>query len=311
MTEVDISLEKRHETVLDKVGNTPLLEISHATQGYVHPGVEVLAKAEWYNPGGSVKARAASNMIRQGEKSGALSRNKIIIDASSGNTGIAYSIFGALLGYRVQLAVPANVSSERKQVLKLFGAEVMYTDPLEGTDGAQQYVRKLVSENPDKYFYPDQYNNPANWQAHYDTTALEIYEQTRGKITHFVAGLGTTGTFVGTSRRLKELNTSIKCISFIPDSPMHGLEGLKHLPTTIVPGIYDRKLADENLEVSTEDAHAMVRHIARTEGLLVGPSSAAALVACICVAKPLAEGVIVTVFCDDVMKYLSERFWEE
>ena len=220
-------------------------------------------------------------------------------------------MIGAALGYRVRLAVPANASSERKRILFAYGASVVYTDPLEGTDGAQVYVKKLVAESPEEYFYPDQYNNPANWQAHYRTTALEIYDQTGKAVTHFVAGIGTSGTFVGTSRRLKELNSAIRCISFQPDTPLHGLEGLKHLPTAIVPGIYDTKLADEHLEVATDAAHEMARRLAKTEGILVGVSSAASMVAALQVAQRLSEGVIVTVFSDHGSRYLSERFWEE
>lgn len=296
-------------TLLERIGNTPLLRLPR------FPGisrqVEIFAKAEWYNPGGSVKDRAALSMIREGERSGALSKGKTIIDATSGNTGIAYAMIGAALGYRVRLAVPANASSERKRILFAYGANVVYTDPLEGTDGAQVYVKKLVAENPDEYFYPDQYNNPANWQAHYRTTALEIYDQTGRGVTHFVAGIGTSGTFVGTSRRLKELNSAIRCVSFQPDTPLHGLEGLKHLQTAIVPGIYDTKLADEHLEVATDAAHEMARRLAKTEGMLVGVSSAASMVAALQVAQQLSEGVVVTVFSDHGSRYLSERFWEE
>lgn len=275
----------------------------------ISPRVRLYAKAEWFNPGGSVKDRPALSMILDGERSGKLTKDRAIIDATSGNTGIAYAMIGAALGYRVKLAVPSNASMERKQILQAFGADVIYTDPLEGTDGAQRRVKKLVEELPDDYFYPDQYNNPANWQAHYRTTAVEMFDQTMGEITHFVAGLGTTGTFVGTSRRLKELNPAIKTLSVQPDSPMHGLEGLKHLATSLVPGIYDPKLADDNLEVSTEEAYIVAQRLAREEGLLVGPSSAAALAACLKVAQGLDEGVIVTIFSDDGRKYLSESIW--
>jgi cysteine synthase B len=250
-------------------------------------------------------------MIREGERSGALTRGKTIIDATSGNTGIAYAMIGAALGYRVKLAVPANAGPERKRILSAYGADVMYTDPLEGTDGAQLYVKKLVADHPDEYFYPDQYNNPANWQAHYRTTAIEIYKQSGNAVTHFVAGIGTSGTFVGTARRLKELNSAIRCISFQPDSPLHGLEGLKHLQTAMVPGIYDTKLADEHLEVSTGAAHEMARRLAKAEGILVGVSSAASMVAALQVAQRLVTGVVVTVFPDHGNRYLSERFWEE
>lgn len=296
-------------TLIEQIGNTPLLRLPQFPG--VSPHVEVFAKAEWYNPGGSVKDRAALSMIREGERSGALTTGKTIIDATSGNTGIAYAMIGAALGYSVKLAVPSNAGSERKRILSAFGASVMYTDPLEGTDGAQLYVKKLVADHPDEYFYPDQYNNPANWQAHYRTTAIEIYKQSGNAVTHFVAGIGTSGTFVGTARRLKELNPAIRCISFQPDSPLHGLEGLKHLQTAMVPGIYDTKLADEHLEVSTGAAHEMARRLAKAEGILVGVSSAASVVAALQVAQCLVAGVVVTVFPDHGSRYLSERFWEE
>lgn len=296
-------------TLVERIGNTPLLSLPQFPG--ISPQVEILAKAEWYNPGGSVKDRAALSMIREGERSGALTRGKTIIDATSGNTGIAYAMIGAALGYRVTLAVPANASSERKRLLSAYGATVIYTDPLEGTDGAQLYVKKLVADHPEEYFYPDQYNNPANWQAHYRTTSLEIYKQTGNAVTHFVAGIGTSGTFVGTGRRLKELNSAIRCISFQPDTPLHGLEGLKHLQTAMVPGIYDTKLADEHLEVSTDAAHEMARRLAKTEGILVGVSSAASMVAALQIAQRLNEGVVVTIFPDHGTRYLSERFWEE
>jgi cysteine synthase B len=296
-------------TLVERIGNTPLLRLPRFP-GY-SPRVEIFAKAEWYNPGGSVKDRAALSMIREGERSGALTMGKTIIDATSGNTGIAYAMIGAALGYRVKLAVPANAGPERKRILFAYGADVIYTDPLEGTDGAQLYVKKLVADHPDEYFYPDQYNNPANWQAHYRTTAFEIYNQSGKAVTHFVAGIGTSGTFVGTARRLKELDAAIRCISFQPDTPLHGLEGLKHLQTAMVPGIYDMKLADEHLEVATGAAHEMARRLAKKEGLLVGTSSAASMVAALQVAQRLDEGVVVTIFPDHGSRYLSERFWEE
>lgn len=302
--------EPHDETILSRIGNTPLLRIEKVLRGSVSSNVQVYGKAEWFNPGGSVKDRPALNIIREGEKSGALTRSKTIIDATSGNTGIAYAMLGAALGYRVQLAVPGNVSVERKRILAAYGAEVIYTDPLEGTDGAQRWVKQRVSEQPEKYFYADQYNNPANWQAHYNTTAFEIFHQTGGRVTHFVAGLGTAGTFVGSSRRLKELNPTIKCISFQPDSPLHGLEGLKHLPTAMVPGIYDAELADENLEISTEEAYATLKRLAREEGMLVGVSAAAAVVASVHVAQSIDNGYIVTILCDDGTKYLNEQFWD-
>ncbi len=300
----------KNGSILSYIGNTPLLRLERIVRGSVHAGVAVYAKAEWYNPGGSVKDRAALKMIREGERSGELTKDKILLDATSGNTGIAYALIGAVLGYRVHLAVPANASLERKRMLAAYGAEVTYTSPLEGTDGAQRFVRELVHDHPEKYFYPDQYNNPANWRAHYKSTAPEIFEQTTGRITHFVAGLGTSGTFIGTSRRLKELDSSIKCFSVQPDSPLHGLEGMKHLGSALVPGIYDPTLADGNIEVSTEESHAMVKRLAREEGLLVGISSAAALVAALRIARDLDKGTVVTIFPDDGSKYLNDSLWE-
>ena len=295
-------------SLLDLIGNTPLLQLQKINP---NPRVAVFAKAEWANPGGSVKDRAALNMIRAGESSGALTPDKTLIDATSGNTGIAYAMIGAALGYKVKLCLPKNASEERQRTLHAFGAELVLTDPLAGTDGAIIAVREIVGANPDAYFYPDQYSNPANWQAHYETTAVEIYQQTEGKITHFIAGLGTTGTFVGTARRLRELNPAIKLISMQPDSPFHGLEGMKHLETAIVPGIYDPTIADENLEVSTEEAMAMVKLLARREGWFVGISAGANIVAALRVASQLEDGVIVTILCDSAGKYLSDKFWEE
>lgn len=291
------------------VGNTPLIRLRNVTKD-LPDGVEVWAKAEYTNPGGSVKDRAALAMILAGEKSGELTPDKTIIDATSGNTGIAYAMLGAARGYRVTLALPKNASKARKQILKRFGAEIIETDPLEATDGAQRLVRELVAKDPDNYFYPDQYNNEANWKAHYATTANEIWWQTNGRVTHFVAGLGTTGTFVGTTRRLKELNRQLQAISLQPASPLHGLEGLKHLETAIVPGIYDESLADSNVFVDTEAGQAMTRRLAREEGLFVGPSSGANVHAAIESAKGLdGEGVIVTILCDGGGKYLDEEFW--
>jgi cysteine synthase B len=291
------------------VGNTPLLRLRNiaARSG----GVEIFVKAEWFNPGGSVKDRPALGMILDGERRGRLTAGKIILDATSGNTGIAYAWIGAARGYKVKLALPQNASGERKHILRAYGAELVLTSPLEGSDGAIREARRLYEENPGLYFYPDQYNNPANWRAHYDTTAREIWEQTGGRVTHFIAGLGTSGTFVGVSRRLKELNPAIKVISFQPDSPFHGLEGLKHMETAIVPGIYDPAVADESYEISTEAAHEYTRRLGRQEGLLVGISSGAALACALKVAASLDEGVIVTVFPDGGDKYLSERFWDE
>jgi cysteine synthase B len=297
------------QSVLELIGNTPMLSFGRAARS-VAP-VQVLAKAEWYNPGGSVKDRAALNMILDGERRGLLTKGKILIDATSGNTGIAYAMIGAQRGYRVKLALPKNASVERKQSLLAYGAELVLTDPTEGTDGAQRYVKKVVAAEPGKYFYPDQYNNDANWRAHYETTAMEIWQQTEGRITHFVTGLGTSGTFMGVTRRLHELNPAIRCISMQPDGPLHGLEGLKHMPTALVPGIYDAGVADEQVTVATEDAHAAVIRLARTEGLLVGVSSGANFHAAVQVASRLKEGVVVTIFCDSAAKYLSEEFWSE
>ncbi len=300
---------KRVTDVLSLIGNTPLLRLRRVCAEF--PEVELLAKAEWANPGGSVKDRAAWNIIQEAERSGLLTPGKILLDSTSGNTGIAYAMIGAARGFRVKLFMPSNVSLERKHILQAFGAEIVYTDPMEGSDGAIRRVRELADRHPETYFYANQYNNPANWRAHYQITAPEIFDQTEGRITHFVAGLGTTGTFVGTARRLKELKAEVRCISFQPDSPFHGLEGLKHLPTSIVPGIYDCSVADENLEVSTEDSYAMTLRLAREEGLLVGISSGASLVAALKVARQVGRGVIVTIFPDSGDKYLSERFWNE
>ena len=298
-----------HTDVLSLIGNTPLL--SFLRIGSEFPQVEFYAKAEWANPGGSVKDRPAKNIILEAEREGRMSKDKILVDSTSGNTGIAYAMISAARGYRARLYMPSNVSLERKRILKAYGAEVVYTDPMEGSDGAIRRVREVAAENPDLYFYANQYDNPANWQAHYKTTAPEIFEQTGGRITHFVAGLGTSGTLMGTARRLKELKGDIRCVSFQPDSPFHGLEGLKHMATAIVPGIYDPKLADLDLAVSTEDAYAMTLRLAREEGLLVGVSSGAAMVAALEVARQARRGVIVTIFPDSGDKYLSERFWDE
>lgn len=291
------------------VGNTPLLRLRNIAA--TSPNVEIYAKAEWFNPGGSVKDRPALSMILDGERTGALIPGKIILDATSGNTGIAYAWIGAARGYDVKLALPQNASEERKRILNSYGAELVLTSPLEGSDGAIREARRLYAENADLYFYPDQYNNPANWQAHYETTAIEIWEQTAGRVTHFIAGLGTSGTFVGTTRRLKELNPRIRAISFQPDSPFHGLEGLKHMESAIVPGIYDSTIADESHEIGTEQAHEYTRRLGKKEGLLVGVSSGAALACALKVAQSIESGVIVTVFPDAGDKYLSERFWDE
>jgi cysteine synthase B len=299
--------DRTASSVLDLIGRTPLVRLSRFERET--PGVELYAKAEWQNPGGSVKDRAGARMILDGERSGALTPEKTIVDATSGNTGIAYAMVGAARGYRVKLCLPENASPERKLILRALGAELVLTSPLEGTDGAIREVRRMVAETPDRYFYPDQYSNESNWRAHFDTTGPEIIEQTSGRLTHFVAGLGTSGTFMGTGRALRRYNASIALISFQPDSPFHGLEGLKHMESAIVPPIYDPTLADEDLRVSTEEAHGLVRRLAREEGLLVGISSGAALAAALRVGKRLTSGVVVTVFPDGAEKYLSESFW--
>lgn len=301
--------KSRPVEIVELVGNTPLVRLQRVMPS--RSQVEVYGKAEWANPGGSVKDRPALNMILDGERSGMLRPGKIILDATSGNTGIAYAMLGAARGYAVHLCLPSNANEERKQLLRAYGAHLIFTDPRLSSDGAILKARELFAADPERYFYPDQYNNPANWQAHYETTAPEIWEQTGGRITHFVAGLGTSGTFMGTGRRLRELNPAIRLISFQPDSPFHGLEGMKYMETSIVPGIYDPTLADENREVGTEEAHEMVKRLAREEGILVGISGAAALVCSLRLAEELREGVIVTIFCDSGTRYLSERFWRE
>jgi S-sulfo-L-cysteine synthase (O-acetyl-L-serine-dependent) len=307
-----VHLRRAGESLLDRIGNTPLLRLERVAREF--PNIEFYAKAEWFNPGGSVKDRPALSMIQAGVASGALRPGKTLIDATSGNTGIAYATIGAALGYPVKLCLADSASPERKRILTAFGAELVITPGDEGTDGAIRKVHEIVAADPEKYFYPDQYSNPANWQAHYRTTAAEIWEQASGRITHFVAGLGTSGTFVGTTRRLKELNPEIRCVSLQPDASFHGLEGWKHMPTAIRPAIYDERLADENLEVSTEAAYRLVKRLAREEGLLVSPSSAAALLGCFEIASRIPQqkkAVIVTVFADSASKYLNERFWVE
>lgn len=297
---------------LERVGNTPLLRLDRITRDL--PGVQILGKAEWLNPGGSVKDRAASNIVAEGRRSGKFGPGKILLDATSGNTGIAYAMVGAAQGFRVLLCIPENVSVERKRILQAYGAEILYTDPADGTDGAIRKARELAAEKPELYFYADQYSNDANWQAHYHGTANEIWQQTEGRITHYVAMLGTSGTFIGTSRRLKELNPKIRCISLQPDAPFHGIEGAKHMASAIVPKIYDPTVADEDIGISTEDAYTMTRRLAREEGILLGISAGAAVVGCLQVAqrlKPGEQAVMVAIFPDSGDKYLSERFWEE
>ena len=295
-----------YPSVLDLIGNTPLVDISALSP---NPATRWYLKLEGQNPGGSVKDRAAARMILEGEASGALTRGRTILDATSGNTGIAYAMVGAAKGYPVKLCLPANASAERKLILRALGAELVLTNPLEATDGAILEARRLQAADPDKYFYPDQYSNDANWRAHYDTTGPEIIEQTSGRLTHFVAGLGTSGTFMGTGRRLRKFNPAIKLISFQPSGPFHGLEGLKHMESAIVPPIYDPSLADEDLRVTSERAYEMVRRLARQEGLLAGISSGAALAAALDVAKRLERGILVIIFPDGAEKYLSEKFW--
>lgn len=294
------------------VGKTPLLRLESLTLEF--PSVEIHAKAEWFNPGGSVKDRAALWMIREAESTGKLREGKTILDATSGNTGIALAMFGAAMGYPVKLCVPANASVERLRTLRAHGAEIILTPAEDGSDGAIRRVREIFSEDSERYFYVDQYSNPANPRAHYETTACEIWKQTRGRVTHFISGLGTSGTFVGTTRRLKELNPAIRATSVQPDEAFHGIEGMKHMASAIVPAIYDDTLADENINIRTEDAFAMVRRLAREEGLLVGVSSGAVLCACRKVAEKIPanqKAVIVTVFPDSGDRYLSERFWDE
>ena len=300
-------------SLLDQIGNTPLIRLKKLDSQF--PGVEIHAKAEFFNPGGSVKDRAGLNMFLDGERSGRLTHDKILLDATSGNTGIAYAMIGALKGYKVKLCLPGNASHERKQILKNYGAEMVFSDPAESSDGAIRLCREIYETNPDLYFYPDQYNNPANWRAHFDGTAVELMEQTSGALTHFVACMGTSGTFMGTSRRLRRDMPEVKCISAQPSSGFHGLEGLKHMPTAIVPGIYDPTIADDNLWIETEDAYRMTRWLGHNEGLLVGMSSGANVYAATCVAKHIVEqggtGLIVTVLCDGATKYLSEPFWND
>src|SRR6202167_5647176 len=300
------------QSSLERIGNTPLLRLARIAQDL--PTVEILGKAEWLNPGGSVKDRAAANIVAQARAAGKLTSGKILLDSTSGNTGIAYAMIAAAQGFPVTLCMPENVSMERKRILHAYGANIVYTDPADGSDGAIRKARELAAERPDLYFYADQYSNDANWQAHYHGTANEIWQQTEGRITHFVAMLGTSGTFMGTARRLKELNPRVRRLSLQPDSAFHGIEGTKHMASAIVPKIYDPSLADADLEISTEDAYAMAKRLAREEGLLVGISAAAAIVGCLRLAPQFNKNehaVFVTILCDSGDKYLSERFWEE
>jgi cysteine synthase B len=301
------------EPLLATIGNTPLLRLERIPREF--PGVEILAKAEYFNPGGSVKDRAAVNMVLDGERSGKLNHTRTILDSTSGNTGIAYAMIGANRGYHVKLVLPGNASEERKRILKAYGAETIFSDPGEGSDGAILLCRQIYREDPDRYFYPDQYNNPANWKAHFDGTGPEIIKQTNGTITHFVSAMGTSGTFTGTTKRLRRDLPDVKCYSAQPSSGFHGLEGLKHMPTAIRPGFYDDTLADGNLWIETEDAYRMVRRLAREEGLLVGISSGCNVHAATILARDIAArgetATIVTVLCDSAEKYLSEHFWDE
>ncbi|HEY3411528.1 MAG TPA: cysteine synthase family protein [Armatimonadota bacterium] len=298
----------RQADVLSHIGNTPLLRLRAIDREY--PGVEIFAKAEYFNPGGSVKDRPALNMIREGERLGLLHPGKTILDATSGNTGIAFAMLGAALGYPVTLCMPSNANQERKRILRAYGAEILLTDPAESSDGAIRVARRLSAESPERYFYADQYSNPANWRAHYDGTGPEIWRQTGGRVTHFVSGLGTTGTVMGVGRRLKVYNPGVRIHAVQPDSPFHGLEGLKHLETALVPAIYDPSVIDAQMEINTEDAYDMVRRLAREEGLLVGISAGAGVLAATQIASTLNEGVVVCVLCDGGDRYLSERFWE-
>jgi S-sulfo-L-cysteine synthase (O-acetyl-L-serine-dependent) len=301
------------EPLLATIGNTPLLRLQKVPLEF--PGVEIYAKAEYFNPGGSVKDRAALNMVLDGERSGKLNHTRTILDSTSGNTGIAYAMIGANRGYKVKLVLPGNASEERQRILKAYGAEMVFSDPAEGSDGAIRRVREIYMEDPDRYFYPDQYNNSANWKAHFEHTGPEIIQQTGGRLTHFVAAMGTSGTFTGITKRLRRDLPDVQCWSVQPSSGFHGLEGLKHMPTAIRPGFYDEKLPDGNLWIETEDAYKMVRRLAREEGLLVGISSGCNVHAATLIAKDLAargeSGTIVTVLCDSAEKYLSESFWDE
>jgi len=299
------------ETLLERIGNTPLLRLERVSTS---ARVEILAKAEWANPGGSIKDRAAASIVREAIASGKLAAGVRLLDSTSGNTGIAYAMLGAAMDFGVTLCMPSNVSQERKRILHAYGAEVIFTDPDQGSDGSIRKAREVHAADHDHYYYADQYSNDANWRAHYETTANEIWNQTEGRITHFVAMLGTSGTFMGTARRLKELNPNVRCISLQPDAPFHGIEGAKHMASAIVPKIYDPSLADEDRAISTERAYQMVKRVAREEGLLVGISSGASLSGAMDVANAVPAGekaVIVTVFPDSADKYLSERFWEE
>jgi cysteine synthase B len=300
-------------TILERIGNTPLVRLEKLTADL--PGVQILGKAEWTNPGGSVKDRAASSIVTDAQRRGLLNSSRGLLDATSGNTGIAYAMLGAAMGFPVTLCMPSNVSEERKRYLRAYGADIVWTNPADGSDGAIRKAREMIAADPDRFYYADQYSNDENWRAHYRTTGNEIWEQTEGQVTHFVAALGTSGTFMGTTRRLKELNPKIQCVSMQPDSPFNGLEGLKHMATAIVPKIYDPDLADQNIEMATERAYAMAKYLGRHQGVLVGVSAAAATAAALQLAEEEAakgrEAVIVTILCDGADKYMNERFWTE
>ncbi len=312
-SQADVSHEivptARARGVLDLIGNTPLLEITRLTEGLLRPGVRIFAKLEGFNPGGSVKDRAARKMVELGLAHGDLRPGKVILDSTSGNTGIALAMVGAALGFQVELVMASNVSRERKKIIEAFGAKPIFSDPLEGSDGAIVLCRKLIDADPDRYFKPDQYNNEANPLAHFETTGPEIWRQTAGAVTHFAAGIGTSGTIMGTGRYLKSRNPAVKVVAVEPDDPMHGLEGLKHMASSIVPGIYHENELDDKIQVSTEDAYEMVYALGQFEGLLVGQSSGAAMVAALKLASSLREGTVVTVFSDFGEKYLSTNLW--
>ncbi|MBW4039789.1 MAG: cysteine synthase family protein [Acidobacteria bacterium] len=299
--------------LLDRIGNTPLIRLDRLTAHL--PGIQLLGKVEWVNPGGSVKDRAASAIVTDAQRKGLLTPGKALLDATSGNTGIAYAMLGSAMNFPVALCMPSNVSPERKNILAAYGAQIIWTDPADGSDGAIRKARALAAAEPEKYFYADQYSNENNWRAHYNTTANEIWEQTAGRVTHFIAGLGTSGTFMGTTRRLHELNPAIQCVSMQPDSPFNGFEGLKHMATAIVPPIYDPNLADRNIDMPTERAYITARRLGKMQGLLVGVSAAGAVTAALDIAEEEAragrEAVIVAILCDSADKYLSERFWSE
>ncbi|GJQ50664.1 cysteine synthase [Candidatus Kuenenia stuttgartiensis] len=305
----DMPRKVRCNSILERIGNTPLIRINKITKELQKRNVEIYVKAEWFNPGGSVKDRPALRIVEDAEKSGKLGGDKILIDSTSGNTGIAYAFIGAVKGYEVNLVMPLNVSEERKRIVSAFGTKTIYTDPLLGSDGAMNEAKRLVNETPAKYFYGNQYNNPSNWMSHYETTGVEIWKQTEGNLTHFIACLGTSGTLMGTGKRLKKFNSNIQVISVEPDTSIHGLEGMKHMETSITPGIYNEDFPDRKMYVETEDAYKLVKRLAAEEGFFVGYSSGAALAASLKVADEIKNGMIVTIFPDRGDRYLSTSFW--